>query len=396
MPALRVVRYDSVAALRDAEGAWDDLWERSDATLPTGRAELIAQWIEQFAPQGRFIALAIEHDGQLVAALPLLERRIKRLVSAGTLPWNDWCWAGDLLVDPDADVPAVLSALVGEIRGLSWPILWFDTIPYETFRWRQLLAALEREKHSYALQERFRFGTVEIVEQLACDQAFYQAAWSGNHRRHMRKSLRRANEQGGVLLDIRRPHTPEEVEALLREGFEVEARSWKGRRGTSVINSPEMWQFYLRQAIQMARYGTLELVFLRHQDRAIAFEYGWKSKGIYFTPKVGYDDTYSCLSPGQLLRYLLLEQVFARPDRRAIDFLGPLSKATATWATSSYPVGRLAVDTGGRGGRMLLWGLRDVWGRVSALCRKQTSAEWETLQLDKPAAVPLSAVAETA
>ena len=111
-------------------------------------------------------------------------------------------------------------------------------------------------------------------------------------------------------------------------------------------------------------------MFLRHQDRAIAFEYGWKSKGIYFTPKVGYDDNYSCLSPGQLLRYLLLEQAFTRPDRRSIDFLGPLCKATAMWSTSSYPVGRLAIETGGAGGKMLLWGLRDVWGRLSALRTK--------------------------
>ena len=282
-----------------------------------------------------------------------------------------------------------VSALVAEIRRLPWPVLWFDTVPYEAFRWQQLLAVLDQQKLSYALQERFRFGTVEIVDQLACDQAYYQAAWSGNHRRHMREAMRRANEQGGVLLDIRRPHTPEEVESLLREGFEVEDRSWKGRDGTSVINSPEMWQFYLRQAKQMARYGALELVFLRHQDRAIAFEYGWKSKGIYFTPKVGYDDNYSNISPGQLLRYLLLEQAFTRPDRRSIDFLGPMCKATAMWSTSSYPVGRLAIETGGARGKMLLWGLRDVWGRLSALRTKKRFARMGNDQARKAGPGPL-------
>jgi CelD/BcsL family acetyltransferase involved in cellulose biosynthesis len=394
--ALQIVRYESIATLRKAESAWDDLWERSEATLPTGRAELIAQWLEQFAPQSKFIAVAVEQDGQLVAALPLVERRIKHLVSAGSLPRNDWCWAGDLLVDPEADVPRVLSALVDEIRRLPWPLLWFDTIPFEQPRWQQLLAVLDRQQLSYAVKERFRMGTVEIVEQLACDQAYYQAAWSGNHRRHMRKAMRRAKEEGGVMLDIRRPHAPDEVEAQLREGFEVEHRSWKGRDGTSVMNLPEQWEFYLRQATQIARYGQLELVFLRHQDRAIAFEYGWKSKGIYFTPKVGFDDTFSCLSPGQLLRYLLIEQAFVRPDRRSIDFLGPLCAATAKWSTNSYPVGRLVFETGGAGGRMMLCGLRDIWGRISSARKKAAAEELDIIHLEPRKQAPLSAAADHA
>ena len=130
MSSLRVVRFESIAALRETETAWDDLWQRSDATLPTGRAELIAQWIEQFAPNSKFVALAVERDGQLVAALPLVERRVKRLITAGTLPWNDWCWAGDLLVDPEADVAAALrrwSRKSAACRGRSCGSIRFPT-----------------------------------------------------------------------------------------------------------------------------------------------------------------------------------------------------------------------------------------------------------------------------
>ena len=99
-----IVRFQSIAALRSAAEDWNDLWQRTAGALPTGRAELIADWLEQFAPQAKFVALAVEQDGQLVAGLPLVQRRVLRFSKAGSLPSNSHCWAGQLLVDQSADV----------------------------------------------------------------------------------------------------------------------------------------------------------------------------------------------------------------------------------------------------------------------------------------------------
>ncbi len=170
----------------------------------------------------------------------------------------------------------------------------------------------------------------------------------------MRKALRRAEKEGGVQLDVRRPQTAEEVRQLLSEGFEVEHRSWKGQTGSSVFASPQVFDFHVRQATCLAQHGLLELTFLRHGSKPIAFEYGWSTGGVYYTPKVGFDEGYSRFTPGQLLRYLVLEKAFANEQLDTIDYLGPLSDATAKWITSSYPVSRLIVATG-KLGRSLLW-----------------------------------------
>ena len=108
MSGLSLVRYESIAALRAAESAWDDLWQRSDGVLPTGRAGFIADWLEQFGPNAKFTAVAVEQDGQLVAALPLVGRKIAKTVKVASLPWNSWCWAGDLLLDSSLDASQVL------------------------------------------------------------------------------------------------------------------------------------------------------------------------------------------------------------------------------------------------------------------------------------------------
>jgi hypothetical protein len=215
----------------------------------------------------------------------------------------------------------------------------------------------------------------------------------------MRKAFRRAEEAGGVELDLRRPHSSSELEALLNEGFEVEHRSWKGQEGSSVLANPAMRSFYLRQAARLAQWGSLELAFLRYQGKAIAFEYGWAVHGVYYTPKVGFDDEFAQFSPGQLLRYLLLKDFFSRADRWTVDFLGPLSDATARWATNTYPISRLMIETGKASGKALLGAYRHVIQPVRKIQRrKQSERQLKIVEIkSKPAAVdatgPLPAVA---
>jgi hypothetical protein len=38
----------SLDALAAQAGAWDDLWLRSEVTLPSLRAAMLAQWVEHF------------------------------------------------------------------------------------------------------------------------------------------------------------------------------------------------------------------------------------------------------------------------------------------------------------------------------------------------------------
>ena len=122
--------------------AWDDLWQRSDVALPIARAELVAQWVETAAPQSALHALAVEQDGQFVAALPLLAGKVKRLLSVGQLPTNDWSWAGDLLVDPSADIGAAMELLATAAARLPWRLLWLDGVALESPRWIQFTAVL--------------------------------------------------------------------------------------------------------------------------------------------------------------------------------------------------------------------------------------------------------------
>jgi CelD/BcsL family acetyltransferase involved in cellulose biosynthesis len=375
MATARLVRIESVSELRAAARQWDELWLRSEVVLPIARAELIAQWIEAAAPKARFNALVVEHDSQFVAAIPLVTGRIKRLLKVAQLPSNDWSWAGDLLLDPSADDRAL--ELVADALGQQ-PIrlLWLDGVAIESPRWMRLMAAFDAVGLEYVAREQFHVGQIEIDH----DWSAYRASWSANHRHQMRRMEKRAAKETDIRLVVIRDAQLDQIETLLRRGFEVESRSWKGSRGTAVLSSPEVFGYYCRQARQLAEWNQLQLTYLQLADRPFAFEYGWNAKGVYCSPKVGYDEEFRQFTPGQLLRLKLLEGFFTESDQRLFDFVGPLAEATSKWATRSYPIGRLVVATKRRSGRTAVRFLHRWWSHQTQHAQLRRRSRQESPQ----------------
>jgi len=336
---LELIQLKSIAELRCVATAWDDLWARSDCELPNARAELIAQWLEQFASHSRLAILIVKDGDRMVAALSLVAERLKRVVTVGNLTGNSWSPCGELLIDRDCDVEAALARLVDGIAGLPWPLVWFNTVPLEFWRWQKLALVARQRGLETTTKVRYRIAQMEIEH----DWDAYLRGRSRNHRRAMRRAMTRAEKAGGVELKVFSPPASNEIEPLMQRGFAVEDRSWKGAEGTSVLRSPGMFEFLCRQARQLAAWRQLELVYLEHQGKVIAFQYSCNAKGMHFVNKIGYDPEYANFAPGQLIRWLLFEKFQSDPARRVVDFIGPVTEATAKWATRTYPIGRLII-----------------------------------------------------
>lgn len=355
MSQLRLRRLESVEQLYAVRSAWDALWGRSEVTLPTARAELVALWLEHFAPKAAFRGLVVERqDGRFVAALPLVERRVKRMLSVGDLTWNYWSPNGELLVDPAADVGAALELLVGALAELPWPLLWFEMPPLETPRWKAMLAAMVRHGLDVETHRRYRIGTVDIQR----DFEVYVGRLSKSLRRNVQKELRRLQAAGPVELVSHASLSPGDVERVLRVALEIEGRGWKGDAGQSVLKTPELYEFYLDQARTLAGWGCLRVSLLQHYGDSIAFELGWTGKGVYHSFKVGYDPAFARYSPGNLLRLHLIRVLHEEPGCRQLDFQGPMTAALHGWSTGSYPIGRVVVAPRKLGSRALLAGYR--------------------------------------
>lgn len=353
----RLIHLTSLDELREMAAAWDDLWERSDVDTPISRAELVAQWMERFAPESEFHALIVEEQGAWVAALPLVRAKVLRMVNVGQLPVNTWSPPGSrLLLDPECDVDRTLDLLVTHLSKPSWDVLWLDEAPLDSPAWKSFHSACARAGIATSVMERYEVGRIDIDRNW---DAFSQS-WSGTFRRQTQRLARRLAEQGELRLITERCADPEMVEPWLRRGFEVEHCSWKGREGTSVL-SKGMLPYFVRQGRQLAEWGQLQMTFLESAGRPIAFVYGMIAKGVHHSCKIGYDDAYAKFNPGHLLYLNLFEQFWRNPEYRAVDFAGVLTEAQRHWRPKAYRLGRVVVGPRHLFGRAMVHAHEHWW-----------------------------------
>ncbi len=353
MAQLQTIVLRSCAELRAVASQWDELWLQSAVTTPLARAESIAQWHEHFAPEARLAVAVIADGSRFLAALPLVGSTIAKVIPCGKLPTDPWSISGDLLCTADAYSTGALEQLVVALERIGWPLLHLESVAFEAPHWQQLRALAAGRGWSLAEHEDYRFGCITIDDWTA-----YEAAWSGNHRRHMRKALKRIEAEGGMRFEITRNNPRVEVAPLLQKCFEIEHRSWKGAAGSSVLGTPGKFAYFCRLAEQMSEWGHWHVSIVEHQDWPIAFSFGLTAKGVYFAPKIGYDDGFSRLTPGQILFYKLLKTFHDERTVQSVDFWGPITEATGKWNTHDYPRGRLIMAPPRLGSRTLFRSLQ--------------------------------------
>jgi CelD/BcsL family acetyltransferase involved in cellulose biosynthesis len=324
----------STSELRDYADPWNDLWRRSPSARPASRAEHLALWCDAFA-HGSFAAAVVTENDRPLAALPLTQV-YRWPLQVVRNPGNAWTPAGELLVDADRASDPVLDILLDGLREQAPGLLWLDGLIVADPIPRAFLARCSARGIPSSLRPRFDVPLIEICGTWGT----YLASRSRNVRRQLQVIVRRASKVGGIELCRYQAVTPRQAESIARECFLLEASGWKGQSQSAVMSSPIASEFFLSQARQLAADGHLAIAALRHRGQLIAFEYGWQADGVRGVLKIGYHERYARLSPGQLLRYRLLCELFAEHSTDWVDFLGPASRATRAWSTHHYEVGR--------------------------------------------------------
>jgi len=361
MNRLRAIHLASIDELRNFAADWDELWRRSDVESPLVRAELLAEWVERFSLRGAFHAVVIADSTRWVAALPLVPCRIGWLMPAAGMPCNARSACGDLLCDSSHPANGeAMNLLVAAAADLPWRMLWLgDALP-ESARWQSLLRACAECGAAVHCHEHYRVGRVPV----GGDWVAYQKQLAKNHRQAMNRAARRLADQGDVRFEMFGAGGYPPVEGWLREAFAVEDMGWKGREGSSVLRSPGMFEFYVRQAEQLAAWGHWAPAALRLDGHIVAFMHGFRSKGACFAHKISFDPRFAALSPGQLLFHHVLERLHADGDCQALDFLGPMTQSHDRWRPTTYGVGRVAIAPRRLLGRVAVLAYKNVWRRL--------------------------------
>jgi hypothetical protein len=113
---------------------------------------------------------------------------------------------------------------------------------------------------------------------------------------------RRIAQARGVTVEYHSEPAPD-VAALFARIVAVEERCWKGLEGTGMNAEPSLG-FYRRMAERLGARGALRILFLRHEERDVAYVFGglFDSPGgvIYRGQQASFDDEWEKVSLGSV------------------------------------------------------------------------------------------------
>jgi dTDP-4-amino-4,6-dideoxygalactose transaminase/CelD/BcsL family acetyltransferase involved in cellulose biosynthesis len=320
----------SMAEFLSLETEWNALVEASDAGLFL-RHECVRAWIDAFAPDARLVVLiARDRGGRLVAALPLVSEwslfcglPARQLVAAAN---THSCRFDLIALNKAAAGPAFLAHLSGRS---DWDILRIIDVPVGGNAWEMYRAgkalglpvgAWEAERSPYL--------------SFPASYAALLARKSPLFRANLRRRRRQLERLGA--LSVERVTDESRLMERLEEGFELERRGWKGKKGTAIAQDERTRAFYTQVARDAARHGHLALFFLRLDGRAIAFHFGLVHRGVYYVPKLAYDETLEGCSPGLVLLEEAIKDGIAR-GLKGYDFLGDEAEWKDKWSSTVRP-----------------------------------------------------------
>jgi len=272
---------------------WDELAEL-DPT-PFARHAWFEAWWDAFSDDSQLSVCAVWEGTRLVAVLPLSRTggRLSAMANDHTPVLRP------LARDPqalEALVDAVMEADVGEVELAALPA--HDRVV------DHLVHAARRAGRLAILQPQHISPIVELSGTYSDLRTDTKPRWGAPLERFRRKMQR---EYDAVFSLI---ESPEDLEAGLERGFEVEASGWKGRAGTAILSSQDTAAFYRAIARAYHAGGELKLSGISLDGRLVAFDLSLLHEERLWLLKTGFDESYRRYAPGLVLRLSILERCY--------------------------------------------------------------------------------------
>ena len=140
---------------------------------------------------------------------------------------------------------------------------------------------------------------------------------SARRAKDMRRQARRLQEQGAWTHTSAR--TPDEVRSATERFLDLEARGWKGGRGTALLNHPGLAAFTRAMTRRLARVGLCHIDTLSVGGQPAAMGVMLRSGDRAFFWKTAYDERFSRYSPGKQLADRMGKAQLADPGLALTD-----------------------------------------------------------------------------
>lgn len=227
--------------------------------------------------------------------LPLVLRIFgKGLLRVYILPTNAYQWH-DVALAKGSEEYCGKEAARALMEYPHWDLLYFEHIEPTRIFWNSFIRELQMGHHEVFTESTMKVGQINLGE----DIKQYLATLKGDFRRDLKRKLKRLeSDHGSFRVSV--VEGGSEIDAVLRRGFELESKGWKGRAGTAVIQNPDAYRYYTSLAYAAAGLNALALMTFFSADNPVSFCYYLKTNTELILMKTAYNEDYRRYGVGQL------------------------------------------------------------------------------------------------
>ena len=133
----------------------------------------------------------------------------------------------------------------------------------------------------------------------------FMEGYNTKFRRNLRRLTKKARGMGELHLEC--VCEPEQLERAFQHFLQVEDCGWKGEQGTSIQKQADALAYYRSLLAGFAEVGACQINLLMLDQQCIAAQFCVRVEKTLYLLKIGYDENYGAISPGQILIDRLVE-----------------------------------------------------------------------------------------
>jgi CelD/BcsL family acetyltransferase involved in cellulose biosynthesis len=328
---------DELQSDPNVRASWESLVRLAN---PMNRPYAGPAWFENHARnqphEGNRVALLKDGDGQVVGICPVVHWnlsvpfQVRKYVLGKIKLQAATVLSGEPMLPQE---PALFQMLVdGLLREMTWcDCLYFHSIPADCFTSRLVYsgeANLERVVVHPKRLQRNQWLYHELEESFEK----YVRSQSSRARTNCKRRFKRLNEFAKGALECERIETEDQVDAFQEAARSVAEKSWQhGALGMAI----EETALHRETLLSFARSGILRAYLLKCGGRACAFWIGLQYQDTLLSEQQAFSSELSAYSPGIVLLYLLLQDVYKFRRPKYLHFGDGVNPAKRLFANRS-------------------------------------------------------------
>ena len=199
--------------------------------------------------------------------------------------------------------------------------VYIDSLPTDSFLWNYL-KKVGTERKSYVI---YIPDGVRPYHSLLLPAAFdeYLSNFKRKKRYNLERQVKMLRDHGDGVLDMMRVDSESQIQGFLEGAVSISQNSWQQTRiGTRIDISPQRHA----KLADLAERGLLRSYLLICGEKPCAFILGYQFRDVYHYVEIAYDQSFSKLSPGAVLLYLLIKDLInCNPPKRLNFGIGDAS-----------------------------------------------------------------------